>query len=239
VCQLVEQHLARVVAHCEVSASTPTDCAAALRAAEGHAFDLLEGGLLRRPVGEHRAARHVDQLQLVLRLEQQKDIAQNTLKKRNSIAYQYTPDQHHPQQRSTTSQCNAMNLLLRHSVTYLVRRNGEDLSRGMEARRRDGRGKVHHTLQRLRHSTCTRVGSTQGKVVTTGETVAVRAKHRNDTGLRPHSEVRAGQVVGHGAEAGAGCGMAVGWGVGAEVGGARAVIVRKSTQRKQPHISGR
>jgi hypothetical protein len=82
VCQLVEQHFARVVAHCEVSASTPTG------AAEGHAFDLLEGGLLRRPVGEHRAAGHVDQLQVVLflRLEQQKDNAQNTLKKRNSIA---------------------------------------------------------------------------------------------------------------------------------------------------------
>jgi hypothetical protein len=102
----------------------------------------------------------------------------------------------------------------------------------MEARRSNGRGKIHHTLQLLRHPACTRVGSTQGKVVATGETVAVRAKHGNNAGLRPHSEVGARQVVGHSAEAGAGCGMAAGRGVGAEVRGARAVIVREPMQQK-------
>jgi hypothetical protein len=101
----------------------------------------------------------------------------------------------------------------------------------MEAGRRDGRGKVHHTLQLLGHPARTGIGTAQGKVVTTGETVAVSAKHGNDTGLRPHSEVGAGQVVGHSAEAGAGCGMAAGWGVGAQMGGARAVIVREPTRQ--------
>lgn len=56
---LVEQHLAGVVAHCEVPAAA---------AAEGHGSDALEGGLLGRPIGEHGAARQVDQLQLVLLL---------------------------------------------------------------------------------------------------------------------------------------------------------------------------
>jgi hypothetical protein len=40
-----------------------------VRAAEGQALDALEGRLLGGPVREHRVARQVDQLQLVLLLQ--------------------------------------------------------------------------------------------------------------------------------------------------------------------------
>ena len=56
---LVQQHLAGVVTDSEVTARL---------GAEGHAFDALEGRLLRGPVREHGHRGQVHQLQLVLLL---------------------------------------------------------------------------------------------------------------------------------------------------------------------------
>jgi hypothetical protein len=72
--QLIQQHLACVVAHGKVAPTSRTTgiTGTTVRAAEGHALDALEGRLLRGPVGEHRVAWQVDQLQLVLLLQKGK-----------------------------------------------------------------------------------------------------------------------------------------------------------------------